>query len=384
MDNNSENNQQKVQNEINNENNIHNAVKIARATGHPIVGAVIDKAGHGKATRKLAEKFNTASRIVPGGYAAQRLLNRRSERATSDVSENENSSASNNNNDNTSSNEQYNEHVDDTSLESSKNDGKVEYNKNVFSKRKSRIIIFLIAFFSVSCIFICVIVAPLMALGIIDIGDFDITQSGSSESNSGSNYVAISNNVEYWWPLGSSQIDRNGYASGEPISCMITSYFGYRSDPYTGQTSYHSGIDLAPSGGSYGYGEVNVIAAKSGTVTLALNDPNCESNANNESCNGSGYGNYVMIQHGDGIITLYGHLHKNTITVKEGDIVNQGQVIAKMGSSGRSTGMHLHFEVRENGTAVDPLNFVSSDNARPISKSVNNKEDNEGEQNEVS
>ena len=72
-----------------------------------------------------------------------------------------------------------------------------------------------------------------------------------------------------------------------------------------------------------------------------------------------------MIQHADGNISLYAHLYENSITVSAGDQVGQGQVIGKMGSSGRSTGTHLHFEIRKNGQRVDGLNYVSEENPRP-------------------
>ena len=80
-----------------------------------------------------------------------------------------------------------------------------------------------------------------------------------------------------------------------------------------------------------------------------------------------------MIDHGDGLISLYGHLYQNSITVRKGDYVKQGQVIAKSGSSGNSTGGHLHFEVRINGNKVDPLEYVSVDNPRPGRVVKNNR-----------
>ncbi len=114
----------------------------------------------------------------------------------------------------------------------------------------------------------------------------------------------------------------------------ISSGFGYRVHPVTGQAqSFHKGIDLpAPK-------NTKIFAASSGTVTLA-------------SYNGS-YGNCVMISHGGGVVTVYGHC--NSIAVKVGQTVKEGDVIAYVGTTGRSTGNHLHFEVREGGTAVDPI-----------------------------
>lgn len=217
-----------------------------------------------------------------------------------------------------------------------------------------------------SAVFIIILVAPLMELDIIE------KISTGNNRSSLSNYSQTSSNISYWWPIGSSETrTENGvtYADGEPVGYAVKSEFGTRNDPYTGNKASHSGLDIAPLSGDYG--TVNVIAAKSGTVIRVNNDPTCESNSLNESCNGSGYGNYVEIEHQDGNTTLYGHMHKNTITVSVGDIVDQGQVIGKVGSSGRSTGMHLHFEVRENSIAVDPLNYISENNERPSATSNN-------------
>lgn len=217
-----------------------------------------------------------------------------------------------------------------------------------------------------SAVFIIILIAPLMELDIIE------KISTGNNRSSLSNYSQTSSNISYWWPIGSSETrTENGvtYADGEPVGYSITSEFGIRNDPYAGNKASHSGLDIAPLSGDYG--TVNVIAAKSGTVIRVNNDPTCESNSLNESCNGSGYGNYVEIEHQDGNTTLYGHMHKNTITVSVGDIVDQGQVIGKVGSSGRSTGMHLHFEVRENSIAVNPLNYISENNERPSATSNN-------------
>ena len=174
--------------------------------------------------------------------------------------------------------------------------------------------------------------------------------------------------TSYWWPIGSSETTvANGvtYAKGDPETTLITSPFGYRIDPLGRGTRFHSGLDIA--GGS-GLGNVNIIASRDGIV-VETND-GCPSSSSLSSC-GGGYGNYVIIQHSDGNYTLYAHLHSNTITVKQGVSVSQGQVIAKMGSSGNSTGAHLHFEVREGANAynatVDPLNYISADNPRIVS-----------------
>ena len=122
-----------------------------------------------------------------------------------------------------------------------------------------------------------------------------------------------------------------------PDSHTITSYFGWRVHPITGTNKYHSGVDIGASYGS------SVLAADSGTVILA-------------GWNG-GYGNCVVISHGNGITTLYGHM--SSIAVSSGQNVSQGQTIGYVGSTGNSTGPHLHWEVAVNGSQVNPLNYAN-------------------------
>lgn len=198
----------------------------------------------------------------------------------------------------------------------------------------------------------------------------------SSDEDQNKNYNSIENNL-YWWPVGSTETTvENGveFASGDPASVAISSTFQpNRVNPVNGNTEPHRGVDLL--GGTTEAGVVNVIAAKDGTVVIPaqLGTDTCQS-FGNVNC-GGGYGNYIMIQHSDGNFTVYAHLHQGTILVKDGDTVKQGQVIAKMGSSGQSTGTHLHFEIREgsrnNTSAVDPLNYIDPDNPRPISSGGN-------------
>lgn len=174
----------------------------------------------------------------------------------------------------------------------------------------------------------------------------------------------------YWWPVGSAEIntvDGIVFANGDPQVVYVSSNFGYRNDPLGRGRRFHSGVDIA--GGTEG--NVNIIAAKDGVVvypTAGVSN-SCPSSHSLSSC-GGGYGNYVIIQHGDGNYTLYAHLYQNSITVKTGDSVKQGQVIGKMGSSGNSTGNHLHFEIREGSNSgsstVDPLNYISSENPRAV------------------
>ncbi len=117
----------------------------------------------------------------------------------------------------------------------------------------------------------------------------------------------------------------------------VYSKFGYRTSPITGKKEYHSGIDI---GGAYG---ADIVASLAGVVTKAT-----WSSMN---------GNHVVIDHGNGVTTHY--LHASKLLVKAGDKVKQGQVIMKCGSTGWSTGPHLHFTIRINGAAVDPLKYVS-------------------------
>lgn len=118
----------------------------------------------------------------------------------------------------------------------------------------------------------------------------------------------------------------------------ITSLFGNRMDPFFGKLAMHAGIDFRQKTGS------EVKATGAGIVIHAGT--------------AGGYGIMVEIDHGNGITTRYGHLSK--LLVKEGDVVNAGDLIALSGSTGRSTGPHLHYEVRRDGNAVDPMRFLNA------------------------
>lgn len=125
-----------------------------------------------------------------------------------------------------------------------------------------------------------------------------------------------------------------------PVRGTVSSPFGGRLDPFSGGASFHPGLDLtAPYGAS-------VVAAGSGIVIAAGNK-------------GDGYGNKVVISHNGSISTLYGHL--SAILVKKGETVKEGDPIGRVGSTGRSTGDHLHFEIRVDGTPVNPLAYLASD-----------------------
>jgi murein DD-endopeptidase MepM/ murein hydrolase activator NlpD len=124
---------------------------------------------------------------------------------------------------------------------------------------------------------------------------------------------------------------------GRPVmEGYISSYFGGRTDPFDGHEALHKGVDFAGSAGE------QVMAVASGVVVRA--EP------------ASGYGNLVEINHGNGYVTRYGHNQRLLVAV--GDMVVRGQPVALMGSTGRSTGPHVHFEVLRNGQQINPLSFV--------------------------
>jgi murein DD-endopeptidase MepM/ murein hydrolase activator NlpD len=122
------------------------------------------------------------------------------------------------------------------------------------------------------------------------------------------------------------------------IGGWISSHFGFRSDPITGHPAFHNGVDVAAEPGS------RVIATGPGIVSFAGFR--------------TGYGNVVEIAHPTGYVTLYGHNARNL--VHEGDQVDKGQAIAIIGSTGRSTGTHVHFEVENNGRPVNPSRYMGS------------------------
>ncbi len=133
------------------------------------------------------------------------------------------------------------------------------------------------------------------------------------------------------------KIQRDVFIAGRPVKKgWLSSRFGERIDPITGKQAWHNGVDFAGKEGA----EVNTVAA--GVVVYA--GPR------------HGYGRMVEVNHGGGFSTRYGH-HKE-LNVKVGDIVKKGQTIGLMGSSGRSTGPHVHFEVFKNGRVVDPSSYI--------------------------
>lgn len=134
-------------------------------------------------------------------------------------------------------------------------------------------------------------------------------------------------------------LKQNTLPSARPVNAAFnSSSFGWRVDPFTGQMAFHEGLDFMAEVGT------PIHAAASGIVTAAEHT--------------SDYGNIVKIDHGAGVETRYAHASR--LLVKVGQRVEKGQLIAEVGSTGRSTGAHLHFEVRLNGVALDPRRYLTS------------------------
>jgi murein DD-endopeptidase MepM/ murein hydrolase activator NlpD len=127
------------------------------------------------------------------------------------------------------------------------------------------------------------------------------------------------------------------HPEGRPVTRgFISSYFGERADPFDGREAFHKGVDFAGALGD------KVVAVAEGVVTWAGER--------------SGFGRLVEISHGDGYVTRYAHNQRTLVAV--GQMVKRGEAVALMGSTGRSTGPHVHFEVLRNGRQVNPLSFV--------------------------
>ena len=186
---------------------------------------------------------------------------------------------------------------------------------------------------------------PIEDLGTVwqNIAAMGVTPTAEQRSNADSIY----NLIRYGAAGGGSGfagsdvpfIGADGFCSpiGENWRNVVTSEFGNRRDPFTGERRGHTGMDLAvPTGTS-------VRAALPGTVTVS-------------TYNQGGYGYYVMIDHGNGLSTLYGH--NSQLLARVGQTVEVGDVIALSGSTGRSTGPHLHFEVRINGERTNPRSYL--------------------------
>jgi murein DD-endopeptidase MepM/ murein hydrolase activator NlpD len=136
------------------------------------------------------------------------------------------------------------------------------------------------------------------------------------------------------------ELNKQVYPEGRPVEeGFISSFFGRRADPFTGYTAVHKGLDFAAPEGT----KVSSVAA--GLVTFAGER--------------AGYGQMVEITHGNGLSTRYAHNEK--LLVKQGDMVSKGQAVSLIGSTGHSTGPHLHFEVLKDGAPVDPLRFIGEE-----------------------
>lgn len=148
-------------------------------------------------------------------------------------------------------------------------------------------------------------------------------QQGASSSDSGNSGGGITSAQGFLWPISPSVRNYN----------YLSSFFGSRRHPITNRAENHTGVDIPVAGGT------PIFASKSGVITI--------------SGYHWSYGNYVVVSHTDGYSTLYAHMSKRA--AKEGQVVEQGQVIGYVGTTGSSTGNHLHFEVRINGARKDPL-----------------------------
>jgi len=190
-------------------------------------------------------------------------------------------------------------------------------------------------------------------------GEFDFSQSpavGGPHGSSTTSSTSIPDFMQQFDELSRQLDDRSSQLSvletmlmnrklhdevspaGRPIrKGWVSSYYGMRNDPFTGKREHHQGIDLAGKQGS------EVISVASGVVTWASKR--------------YGYGNLVEVNHGNGYTTRYGH--NKSIIVKVGDKISKGDVLSLMGSTGRSTGPHVHFEVLKNGRHVDPTKYIS-------------------------
>lgn len=198
----------------------------------------------------------------------------------------------------------------------------------------------------------------LTSIANLDQGEFDFSQKpavgGPEEEFLGEAYAApdfltaidelsrqIENREQQLETLDALLVNRklkeDVFVAGRPVEKgWMSSRFGRRTDPFTGKVAWHNGVDFAGKEGS------GIIAVASGVVTW--------------SGERHGYGNLVEINHGNGFSTRYAHNKVNKVDV--GDVVKKGQVIALMGSTGRSTGPHVHFEVYKNGRAVDPSSYI--------------------------
>lgn len=204
-------------------------------------------------------------------------------------------------------------------------------------------------------VFLLLIIAPLISTGIIKSDDISSGYRGSSS------FGRVKKDV-YWWPIGSAETEeQNGFllAKGDPQIITISNNY----------SDENKGIDISSEGADPN--TINIIAVKPGVVTYPTDDSQTKFEDSGTASDGDGYGNYVKIRHSDGSYTLYAHLAKDSITVKADDVVEQGQVIGKMGRSGDASETKLHFEIRIGSdspdSSVDPTQYIKADDPRPSS-----------------
>lgn len=155
------------------------------------------------------------------------------------------------------------------------------------------------------------------------------------------NKIVLIGTKTYSSPVYSGSVTSKGFTWPTRGAYSISSRYGYRNPSISGW-GFHGGIDIIRYGGSTG---VPVVASASGTVVSAYSG-------------WSGYGHTVLINHGGGVMTRYAHMQPGSICVRAGQYVYRGQQIGRIGSTGNSTGPHLHFEVLVNGVKVNPLNYI--------------------------
>lgn len=173
-------------------------------------------------------------------------------------------------------------------------------------------------------------------------GSTDISStiaSVANESSSGAQDTEFRALMADWKSLENRETGRVAIPSRKPVdSFKLTSQYGFRADPFAGRRARHKGVDMAGPIGTPIYATADGIVGRAQWV--------------------GGYGKYVELNHGGEIQTRYGHLSQ--ILVEPNQRVTKGQIVGLMGSTGRSTGSHLHYEVRIAGNSVNPMPFISS------------------------
>lgn len=183
--------------------------------------------------------------------------------------------------------------------------------------------------------------------------DYGMSQLGALYLAAGENYT-YEQILEYYFGdnteimFNGIQLSGNEGFVNPTRKIYCTSPFGYRIHPVSGVRKFHSGLDIGISGGE------PIFAAADGVVTAVVSGVNAINNCN------YGYGNYIIIDHGGGISTLYAHIKYGSIpsSIRAGTTVSQGEQIGEVGSTGCSTGNHLHYEVRQNNNYVDPTDYM--------------------------